>query len=82
MEEQTTTISDDETEMQETPSKDAASKIMEGLNTMTARLKKISDEAEMEHQMEEERKAKRPRESKDVGSSFPSMQPFGMPHQR
>ena len=31
MEEQTTTISDDETEMQETPSKDAASKIMEGL---------------------------------------------------
>ena len=50
---------------------------------MTEGLKQLSDQAEKEHQDEEERKAKRPRETKgEGGSTLPSMQPFGVPDQR
>ena len=81
-EEEATVISDEENEMKDTATKESAVKIMEGLNHMTASLQKLSEQAEMEHNAEEERKAKRPRETKNQEAgegTLPSMQPFGVP---
>ena len=81
-----TTISDDEDEMKDT-TRDSATKILEGLSSMTESLKQLSDQAEKDHIAEEERKAKRPRSaSKEAASTGPpavppAMQPFGGPGQ-
>lgn len=50
--------------MRDVAAKESASKILEGLTHMTESLQQLSSQAEQEHHAEEERKAKRPRESK------------------
>ena len=84
-EEAATVISDEETESKDASTKESATKILEGLNHMTASLQKLSEQVEQD-QAEEERKAKRPRqkegEKPDVAmpsGELPSMQPFGVP---
>ena len=86
-EEKATTISDDEPEMKDTPAKDTATCIREGLHTMTEGLKSLAEEAE-KAAISEERKTKRPRAAptEEQGSevpvgTMPSMQPFGGPGQ-
>ena len=83
-EEAATLVSDEEGEAMES-TKESATKILEGLTSMTASLQKLSEQAEQE-QAEEERKAKRPRqkegETTDAvmpSGEWPSMQPFGVP---
>ena len=88
-------ISEDEGDQTDRTSKEASARILGGMQHMTSGLQHLSEEAEKEHQEEEARQAKRPRQEKSAQDEAmgalagqPSvcgskaLQPFAVPGQR
>ena len=88
-------ISEDEGDQVDRTSKEASARILGGMQHMTSGLQHLSEEAEKEHQEDEARQAKRPRqeetavdEAMGTNAGQPSapgakaLQPFAVPGQR